>query len=40
MLAQGRIDRRGVVPLERCAPGEELIAALRQRGVNIVLRRS
>jgi lysine 6-dehydrogenase len=40
MLAQGRIDRRGVVPQERCVPGQELFEELRQRGLDIVLRQS
>jgi lysine 6-dehydrogenase len=41
MLAEGRIDRRGVVPLERCPlPVDDFIVGLRQRGLDIVLRRS
>ncbi len=40
MLAGGHIDRRGVVPQERCVPADELIDSLRERGLNIVQRQS
>ena len=40
MLARDRIDRRGVVPQERCVPADELIEALRERGLNIVQKQS
>jgi lysine 6-dehydrogenase len=40
MIANGRIDRRGVLSQERVVPVEELIEELRQRGVNIVERQS
>ncbi len=40
MLARGRIDRRGVVPQERCVPADELIEELRERGLDIVQRQS
>lgn len=40
MLARDQIDRRGVVPQERCVPAEELMQQLRERGLNIVQRQS
>jgi lysine 6-dehydrogenase len=40
LLAQGAIDRHGVVPPERCVPAEVLIEELRQRGLDLVQRQS
>lgn len=40
LLAQGTIDRHGVVPPERCVPAEPLIEELRQRGLDLVQRQS
>lgn len=39
-LATGKIARHGVIPPERCVPAQDLIEALRQRGLDIVLRQS
>ena len=40
LLAQGKIDRHGVVPPERCLPVEAVIEELRQRGLDLVQRQS
>jgi len=40
MLARGRIDKRGVVPQERCVPADEMIEELLRRGLQVVERQS
>jgi lysine 6-dehydrogenase len=35
MLAQGRIAEKGAVPLEKAVPGEDFLAEIRRRGIDV-----